>query len=121
MTAEQCCGPASACRPHCCFKCRWGGSKPVRLDDNSERTFLLDGDTGGAGKLCTPQGWAHWLASVAALFLRAALQNLLAESPKLCISRALPAAVVMSGHCQGQGYRVGFGECRGTVRPAADL
>ena len=26
--------------------------------------------------------------------------------------------VVISGHCQGEGYRVGFGECRGTVLPA---
>ena len=24
----------------------------------------------------------------------------------------------MSGHCQGNGYRVGFGECRGVVLPA---
>lgn len=28
--------------------CSWGGSRPVRLDDGSQRTFLLDGDTGGA-------------------------------------------------------------------------
>ena len=26
--------------------------------------------------------------------------------------------VFMSGHCQGNGYRVGFGECRGVVLPA---
>ena len=29
--------------------------------------------------------------------------------------------VVMRGHCQGEGYRVGFGECVGTVLPALDL
>jgi len=26
--------------------------------------------------------------------------------------------VVLGGWCQGDGYRVGFGECRGTVTPA---
>ena len=26
--------------------------------------------------------------------------------------------IVLSGHCQGQGYRVGFGTCSGTVLPA---
>jgi fumarylacetoacetase len=26
--------------------------------------------------------------------------------------------VVMSGWCQGEGYRIGFGQVRGTVQPA---
>ncbi|KAL6771357.1 hypothetical protein ACKKBG_A26025 [Auxenochlorella protothecoides x Auxenochlorella symbiontica] len=29
--------------------------------------------------------------------------------------------VVLTGHCQGEGYRVGFGECAGTLLPALDL
>lgn len=29
--------------------------------------------------------------------------------------------VIMKGHCQADGYRVGFGECVGTVLPAASL
>lgn len=29
--------------------------------------------------------------------------------------------VTMKGHCQADGYRVGFGECTGTVLPAASL
>ncbi|KAI6657883.1 Fumarylacetoacetate hydrolase domain-containing protein 2A [Oopsacas minuta] len=29
--------------------------------------------------------------------------------------------VVMTGYCQGGGYRVGFGECRGTVLPSIQL
>jgi hypothetical protein len=32
-----------------------------------------------------------------------------------------PDAVVMRGCCHGDGYRVGFGECRGTVLPARPL
>lgn len=27
-------------------------------------------------------------------------------------------SVVLSGYCQGEGYRVGFGDCTGTVLPA---
>ncbi|KAI7844294.1 hypothetical protein COHA_002092 [Chlorella ohadii] len=67
----SCEGPLGA---GCLQEATWGGSRPVRLGDGSERTFLLDGDT-----------------------------------------------VVMSGYCQGEGYRVGFGECRGMVLPAAEL
>lgn len=26
--------------------------------------------------------------------------------------------VVITGYCQGNGYRVGFGECRGKILPA---
>ena len=26
--------------------CSWNGSKPVTLDDGSQRSYLLDGDTG---------------------------------------------------------------------------
>jgi fumarylacetoacetase len=26
--------------------------------------------------------------------------------------------IVMRGHCQGDGYRIGFGECRGKLLPA---
>ena len=26
--------------------------------------------------------------------------------------------VFMTGHCQGNGFRIGFGECRGVVLPA---
>lgn len=33
--------------PHAC--CSWGGTRPVQLADGSQRTFLLDGDTGGWG------------------------------------------------------------------------
>tara|TARA_B100000161_G_C33439647_1_gene364071 strand:+ start:61 stop:465 length:405 start_codon:yes stop_codon:yes gene_type:complete len=29
--------------------------------------------------------------------------------------------VVMTGYCQGDGYRVGFGECRGKILPAVKL
>ena len=28
--------------------------------------------------------------------------------------------IVMRGHAQGDGYRIGFGECRGTLLPALD-
>jgi fumarylacetoacetase len=28
--------------------------------------------------------------------------------------------VIMTGWCQGEGYRVGFGECRGEIRPARE-
>jgi len=26
--------------------------------------------------------------------------------------------VVITGHCQGEGYRIGFGDCAGQVLPA---
>jgi fumarylacetoacetase len=29
--------------------------------------------------------------------------------------------IVLTGYCQGEGYRVGFGECRGTMLPAREL
>ncbi|KAJ2168857.1 hypothetical protein GGF45_005520, partial [Coemansia sp. RSA 551] len=29
--------------------------------------------------------------------------------------------VRLTGYCQGEGYRVGFGECTGTILPAVDL
>ncbi|PRW58964.1 fumarylacetoacetase [Chlorella sorokiniana] len=67
----SCEGPLGA---GCLQEATWGGSRPVQLEDGTERTFLLDGDT-----------------------------------------------VIMSGACQGDGYRVGFGECRGTLLPAAEL
>jgi len=28
--------------------------------------------------------------------------------------------VILSGYCQGEGYRVGFGECTGKIKPALD-
>ena len=28
--------------------------------------------------------------------------------------------VILSGFCQGDGYRVGFGDCRGKILPAKD-
>ena len=28
--------------------------------------------------------------------------------------------IVMRGHAQGDGFRIGFGECRGTLLPALD-
>ena len=29
--------------------------------------------------------------------------------------------VIMTGYCQGNGYRVGFGECRGKILPALQV
>jgi fumarylacetoacetase len=29
--------------------------------------------------------------------------------------------VVLSGYCQGDGHRIGFGDCRGTILPALPL
>ena len=29
--------------------------------------------------------------------------------------------VIMTGYCQGNGYRVGFGECRGKILPATNV
>jgi len=29
--------------------------------------------------------------------------------------------VLLTGYCQGEGYRIGFGECRGKILPAVDL
>ena len=30
-------------------------------------------------------------------------------------------SVVLSGYCQDNGYRVGFGECTGQILPAVDV
>jgi fumarylacetoacetase len=49
----------------------WKGTKPLQLNDGSERRFILDGDT-----------------------------------------------VVMRGHCQNEGIRIGFGEVKSTLLPA---
>jgi len=49
----------------------WKGTKPLTLNDGSERRFILDGDT-----------------------------------------------VVMRGHCQNEGIRIGFGEVKSTLLPA---
>ena len=48
----------------------WKGTKPLQLNDGSERRFILDGDT-----------------------------------------------VVMRGHCQKEGIRIGFGEVKSTLLP----
>ena len=29
--------------------------------------------------------------------------------------------VIMTGYCHGNGYRVGFGECRGKILPATNV
>ena len=29
--------------------------------------------------------------------------------------------VIMTGYCQGNGYKVGFGECRGKILPATHM
>ena len=29
--------------------------------------------------------------------------------------------VVLTGYCQGDGYRVGFGECKGQILPAVEI
>lgn len=49
----------------------WRGTKPIKMNDGSERKFILDGDT-----------------------------------------------VIMRGHCEKDGIRVGFGEVKGKVLPA---
>lgn len=49
----------------------WRGTKPVKMNDGSERKFIMDGDT-----------------------------------------------VIMRGHCEKDGIRVGFGEVNGKVLPA---
>jgi len=49
----------------------WKGTKPIAMNDGSERRFLLDGDK-----------------------------------------------VTMRGYCQGDGYRIGFGECTAVILPA---
>lgn len=28
-------------------------------------------------------------------------------------------SVILRGHCQAEGYKIGFGECRGKILPAA--
>jgi len=52
----------------------WRGTKPIPMQDGTERKFLQDGDQ-----------------------------------------------VVLRGHAQGNGYRVGFGDCSGVVLPAHKL
>ncbi len=49
----------------------WNGANPLKLDESTQRSFILDGDT-----------------------------------------------VIMRGWAQGDGYRVGFGQCSGVVLPA---
>lgn len=49
----------------------WKGTKPLLLNDGTERRFIFDGDT-----------------------------------------------VVMRGHCQNEGLRIGFGEVKSTLLPA---
>ncbi|XP_018328842.1 fumarylacetoacetase isoform X2 [Agrilus planipennis] len=49
----------------------WKGSKPLKLNDGTERKFLQDGDT-----------------------------------------------LTITGFCQGNGYRIGFGICEGTILPS---
>ena len=60
QTRPRHCHPPPGCR----WLCRWGGSRPVQLGDGSERTFLLDGDTGGlwgtAGKVKGWKGHGSW-------------------------------------------------------------
>ena len=51
----------------------WKGTKPIKLPDGEERTFIKDGDT-----------------------------------------------ITLTGWCQGDGYRVGFGEASGQILPAGD-
>jgi len=52
----------------------WGGKEPIKLPNDEERTFLLDGDS-----------------------------------------------VMLEGMAHGNGYKIGFGSCEGTVLPALDM
>ncbi len=49
------------------------------------------------------------------------LQLVAAPPLKLVVPPQDYDTVVMTGHCQGDGYRVGFGECRSQVLPALEL
>jgi fumarylacetoacetase len=49
----------------------WRGTKPIKLNDGTERKFVNDNDT-----------------------------------------------IIIRGHCEKDGIRVGFGECAGTLLPA---
>ena len=51
----------------------WGGKEPIKLPNDEERTFLLDGDS-----------------------------------------------VLLEGIAHGNGYKIGFGSCEGTILPALD-
>lgn len=63
------------------------------------------GQTGGGGNLnCTPHPQSGASGAAAGSVVRRYLLD--------------GDTVVLSGHCQGDGYRVGFGECRGTVLPS---
>ena len=78
----------------------------MTLDDGSQRSYLLDGDTGGAVRGGGAEEGGTCFPSTLARLITAATPC----SP----------AVIMSGGCQGEGYRVGFGECRGRVLPALE-
>ncbi|MGZ3920625.1 MAG: fumarylacetoacetase [Bacteroidia bacterium] len=67
-------GTISGPKPHefgSMLELTWRGTKPIKLDDGTERKFVNDNDT-----------------------------------------------VIIRGHCEKEGIRVGFGECAATVLPA---
>lgn len=103
--------------PPCpCLPCRLNGTAPLQLSDGSTRTYLLDGDTGEAAM----RGGCGRPAA-----RRVRLASAEPSSHTLSKSRPLAAlllpAVTITGFCQGDGYRIGFGECRGRVLPAHSL
>ena len=70
----------------------WRGSKPIQLDENLTRKFLEDGDT---------------------VIMTGKRQR---EKEK-----ANNYNCVIVGFYQGNGFRIGFDECVGTVTPALPL
>jgi fumarylacetoacetase len=69
----------------------WRGSKPLQLDENITRKFIEDGDT------ITMTG----------------------NSKKLPITAKRKFHFL--GFYQGDGFKIGFGECTGTIIPALPL
>ncbi len=78
----------------CMLELSWRGTKPLELDENLTRKFLEDGDT----VTLTGNEKRKWMNS---------------KRKFLCF--------FFVGFYQGDGFKIGFGQCTGTIIPALPL
>jgi hypothetical protein len=93
----------------------WKGTQPIAMPDGSERKFLKDGDSVNMVGYCQV-GAGH--SSLTSLSIIRSLSFFVPFLPTFLSLPYLIFIFMFCFPCQGDGYRVGFGDCIGALLPA---